>query len=81
MKKKNLIGIFANASTLRNFRKKMRSFIAQGLEDEFTFQFTSNNPDYIVYDVYNCDHLDPKYNDTIKIAIYTENKIILKTVW
>ena len=42
MKKKNLIGIFANASTLRNYRKKMRSFIAQGLEDEFTFQFTSN---------------------------------------
>ena len=31
--------------------------------------------DYIVYDVNNCYYLDPKYNDTIKIANYTENKI------
>lgn len=37
--------------------------------------FDSNNPDYLVYNVFGKDHLKLKYKKAIKIAFYTENII------
>lgn len=45
------------------------------LENKFIFNFTSDNPDYLIYDVFSCDQLESKYNNSIKIAFYTENII------
>ena len=30
-------------------------------------------PDYLIYDMWGTDHLNQKYNNSIKIALYTEN--------
>ena len=49
--------------------------IIDGLKDEFIFEFKSENPDYLIYDVFNCDFLNSKYNKSIKIAYFTENQI------
>ena len=45
------------------------------LENKYIFNYTSNNPDYLIFDVFGCDQLDPKYNNAIKIAYYGENII------
>ena len=33
------------------------------------------NPDYIIYNMFGCKHLKSIYNNSIKIAFYTENQI------
>ena len=45
------------------------------LDRRYTVRLDGNKPDYLVYDVFGKEHLNPKYNNSIKIAIYTENKI------
>ena len=32
-----------------------------------------NHPDFLIYDVFGCNHLNEKYNDSVKIAFYSEN--------
>ena len=41
----------------------------------YIFKITSDYPDYLIYDVFGCEHLNPKYNNSIKIAYYSENII------
>ena len=43
--------------------------------DKFIIVFDSNNPDYLIYNIFGINHTDLKYKNTIKIALYTENKI------
>ena len=74
-KEKKLIRIFEKTTTDPFYTRQIRNLMTEGLENEFIFQFTSDNPDYVVYDTFNCYYLNPKYNDTIKIAFFTENKI------
>lgn len=45
------------------------------LKDKYIIKFYKNKPDYLIYDVFGSEHLNPKYNNSIKIAILTENKI------
>lgn len=33
------------------------------------------HPDFLIYDVFGCEHLNEKYNDSVKIAFYSENII------
>ena len=33
------------------------------------------NPDYLIYNMFGCKHLKNIYNNSIKIALYTENQI------
>lgn len=44
-------------------------------KDKFIIKKNENNPDYLIYNVFGTKHLNSKYNKSIKIAIYTENKI------
>ena len=32
-----------------------------------------DHPDFLIYDVFGCEHLNEKYNDSVKIAYYSEN--------
>ena len=32
-----------------------------------------NNPDFLIYDVFGCEHKNKKYNNSVKIAFYSEN--------
>ena len=52
-----------------------KSWLKKNLKDKFIIEFTKNNPDYLIYNVFGTEHLNPKYNNSIKIAVLTENKI------
>ena len=52
-----------------------KSWLLNKLKDHFIIQFDSNRPDYLLYNVFGIRHLNPKYKNSIKIAIFTENKI------
>ena len=42
---------------------------------KYSVNINSDNPDYLIYNIFSCEHLNPKYNNSIKIAYYTENQI------
>lgn len=71
-KEKKKIVIYFTDLYNRDFREK---WIKSALEDKFIIEFDSNNPDYIFYNVFGCDHLNKKYKNAIKIAHFTENQI------
>ena len=43
--------------------------------NNYILKIESENPDYLIYDVFGCEHLNKKYNNSIKIAYYSENII------
>ena len=49
--------------------------IIKKLEKKYVIKISSDNPDYLIYNVFGCNNLKEIYNNSIKIAIYTENKI------
>ena len=72
--KKN-VRIYFVGSYSNHFKKILINNVIEGLKDKFTFEITQDNPDYLVYDVFDCNYLQSKYNKSIKIAFYTENQI------
>ena len=57
---------------------KNRNWIKSKLDDEFIIEFDSPDPDYLIFNVHNLykdinEDINPKYQNSIKIAIYTEN--------
>ena len=53
--------------------QNLEKWINNTLGNKFTFIFNSNNPDYLIYNVFGSKNLDIKYNNCIKIAYFTEN--------
>ena len=51
-------------------------YIVKKLKDKFILRFNKYNPDYLIYDIFGKEHRNPKYKNSIKIAMYSENKII-----
>ena len=45
------------------------------LKDTFIVQFDDVNPDYLIYNVFGYNEKNPKYDNIIKIALFTENTI------
>jgi predicted RNA-binding protein with PUA domain len=45
------------------------------LKDKFRVKFDKYKPDYFMYEVFGNEYLNKEYNNSIKIAIITENKI------
>ena len=45
------------------------------LKKKYIIKISKNNPDYLIYNVFGCRHLKNGYNNSIKIAIFTENQI------
>ena len=45
------------------------------LNNKYLVHINPNNPDYLIYNVFGCDVLDSKYNNSIKIAFFTENQL------
>ena len=70
--KKKIVIYFADLYN-RDFRQK---WIKSELGDKFNIEFDSENPDYVIFNIFGCYHLDEKYKDAIKVAHFTENKII-----
>ena len=49
------------------------NWLKNKLEDEFIINVDESNPDYLIYNVFSNEDIIPKYQNAIKIAIYTEN--------
>ena len=52
-----------------------KKWLKNKLKDKFNVKFDNKKPDYLLYNVFGNKHLNVKYNNSIKIAIYTENII------
>ena len=72
-KEKKKISIYFADLYNRDYRQK---WIQSTLGDKFNIEFDSENPDYVFYNVFGCDHLKPKYKNAIKIAHFTENQFV-----
>ena len=49
------------------------AWLKNKLDDEFILKFVEDNPDYLIYNVFTKDDFHYKFNNSIKIAFYTEN--------
>ena len=58
-------GLFNKANNLRWLKNK--------LDEEFIIKYEDSSPDYLIYNVFDDEDINFKYQNTIKIAIYTEN--------
>ena len=75
VKEKKIIN-FCIIGSFNLYRKnQLINDVIKLLENKYIFNFTSNNPDYLIFEVFGCDQLDSKYNNAIKIAYYRENMI------
>ena len=45
------------------------------LERKYEVLIKSDNPDYLIFNVHGCNHLNDTYQKSIKIAFFTENQI------
>ena len=45
------------------------------MRKKYDLEIKSNNPDYLIFDVHGCNHLNEAYQKSIKIAFFTENQI------
>jgi hypothetical protein len=75
IKKKKIINIYSVGSSSTYYKNMLLKDMTKLLENQYFFNFTSDNPDYLIYDVFNCEQLELKYQNAIKIAFYTENII------
>ena len=71
-KKKKKIHIYSTDLFSLNCHKR---WIRKKLKDNFIVKFDSYKPDYLFYNIFGVNHLKSKYNNSIKIAVFTENKI------
>ena len=55
--------------------KGHKLWIHRKLKNKFRIKFEKNNPDYLIYNIFGNEHLNKKYKNSIKIAIFTENQI------
>ena len=72
---KKKIKIFFIDFNYSSYRKRQIEKIQYILEQKFEITINPNNPDYLFYNVFGCEHLNKKYNNAIRIAYYTENQI------
>jgi hypothetical protein len=70
--KKKIIKVFIVDSFSFNYHVE---WLKSKLKDNFIIKIDSKNPDYLFFNVFGKEHLQKKYNNAIKIAIYSENKI------
>ena len=52
-----------------------RLWLKNKLKDKFIIKFDKYKPDYLIYNIFGNEHLNVKYSNSIKIAVFTENKI------
>ena len=56
-------------------RSNLIKWLKSKLRNKFKIKFEFNNPDYLIFNVFGNKHLNKKYKNAIKIAIFTENYI------
>jgi hypothetical protein len=59
----------------RNINKRWIKLIKKDLEGKINIEIDENNPDYLIYATFGCEHILYKFNNTINIAFFTENQL------
>ena len=72
---KKIIQLFFINFHCSNYQQKQINDIKQILSRKFEIVINPQSPEYLIYNVFGCLHLNEKYNNSIKIAYYTENEI------
>ena len=59
----------------KNINIRWINLIRQDIKEKFEIEIDKDNPDYLIYATFGCEHALNKYNNTIKIAFFTENQL------
>ena len=59
----------------RNINIRWIKLIRNDLKGKINIEIDENNPDYLIYATFGCEHILYKFNNTIKIAFFTENQL------
>ena len=59
----------------KNINKRWIKLIKNDLEGKINIEIDESNPDYLIYATFGCEHVLDIYNNTIKIAFFTENQL------
>ena len=84
--KTSLIKTINNTQTINSTKTKLKIYykninnrwvnlIREDIKEKFEIEIDRNDPDYLIYATFGCEHVLNKYNKTIKIAFFTENQI------
>ena len=73
--KKNISLYYINFRFSNIFHYIIVNNIIKLLKEKYFVNINPNNPDYLIYNIFGCNHLNPKYKNAIKIALYTENQL------
>ena len=57
------------------FHKDLINNIIGILKEKYYVNITPYNTDYLIYNIFGCDHLNSSFEKSIKIAYFTENQI------
>ena len=70
---KKKVKIFLTGFGLKKQYSFMLKWIKNKIDDEFDIIIDSQDPDYLIYNCHDNKDLSGKYNNAIRIALYTEN--------
>lgn len=73
--KKKKIKLYFIDFKYSKYRESQKNRIKEILSKDYEIFLTPLNPEYLIYNVFGCDHIKNIYKRAIKIAYYTENKI------
>ena len=59
----------------RNINIRWINLIKEDIKEQYEIEFDLDNPDYLIYSTFGCEHMSKKYNKAIKIAFFTENQL------
>lgn len=57
------------------YTKPQYKILTRLLKRKYKLEIKPSNPDYLIFDVFGCNHLNESYKTSIKIAFFTENQI------
>ena len=59
----------------KNINVRWINLIKEDVKEKIEIEINHDEPDYLVYGNFGCEHALNKYNNTIRIAFYAENQI------
>ena len=69
------LGFSLKEKRIRLLRQRLIYDLIKFLKKKFIVNIEPKNPDYLIYNIFGCNHLKKKYKNCIKIAYFTENQI------
>ena len=73
--KKKKISLFFVDCNPSFYTKPQYKILIDILKRKYELEIKPDNPDYLIFNVHGCKHIDKKYERSIKIAFFTENQI------